>query len=88
MDNKELIKNRCNEYISQAIDDECVVGITVADKIKIQIGEDFYIFDAEGKIGYVKFRGAFKETDKLIRKMSKCIVDHKKDFIDFLSKSE
>ena len=83
MENIKL-SNKCEAYITETTDEDCTVSITPTSKIKIEVGEDFYIFDTDGKIGYVKFRGWYPEVNKLIGKMKRCIKDHKQAFSDLI----
>lgn len=80
MENKDLIENKCREYLEEELGEDCAVSVTIANKIKVELGEDFYISGEDGKIGYVKFRGWYNETGNTIRKIKKCLSKHITDF--------
>ena len=70
MTNEDL-KQFCEELLTNEMGETCEVTVTIANKLKVEIGEDFYIFDDKWKIGYVKFRGWYAEVGNIIRKIRK-----------------
>lgn len=84
MDIKTL-KKACEELLTADVGEKCKITITVANKLKIEIGEDFYIFDDKWKVGYVKFRGWYGEVGNTIRLLRKCLTANAKHFLMLLS---
>lgn len=83
--NKETLKNVCEELLTADIGETCKITITVANKLKIEVGEDFYIFDDKWKVRYVKFRGWYGEVGNTIRLLRKCFTANEKRFLMLLS---
>jgi hypothetical protein len=83
MTNEDL-KQFCEELLTNEIGEACTVTVTIANKLKVEIGEDFYIFDDEWKVGYVKFRGWYAEVGNTVRKIKKILTANTKRFAQFV----
>ena len=83
--NNEELKQFCEEKLTAEMGETCVVTVTIANKLKVEIGEDFYIFGGDWKVEYVKFRGWYAEVGNTIRKIKRIILANENYFIRLLS---